>query len=155
MTLPLLDCQVLSEWVDYNGHMNDAYYGVAFSRATDSLMDRIGLDAAERARSRHTIYTLAAMTRFLREAKLGEALSITAQLLDHDAKKMVVFLEMRRGSDVLATSEQLLLCVDQGGPEPRSAPFPPLTAQAVAALAAAHADLPRPEGAGQGISLRR
>ena len=42
---------VAGDWIDYNGHMNDAAYALVFSRSVDALMDRIGLDAAARKRS--------------------------------------------------------------------------------------------------------
>ena len=40
--------KVLPEWVDYNGHLNDAYYMVVFSQAVDAIMTMIGLDAVWR-----------------------------------------------------------------------------------------------------------
>ena len=46
------------DWIDYNGHLRDAYYVVVLSDATDALMDHLGLDAAYRARTRCTLYTL-------------------------------------------------------------------------------------------------
>ena len=46
--LALYETKVAPDWVDYNGHMNDAAYALVFSRAGDALMDRIGLDAAAR-----------------------------------------------------------------------------------------------------------
>ncbi len=49
--LDVYAAKVASEWVDYNGHMNDAAFAVVFSRSVDALMDRIGLDAAARKRT--------------------------------------------------------------------------------------------------------
>ena len=48
---------VLPAWVDYNGHLRDAYYLLICSFATDGLMDLIGLDEAGRVRSGHTLST--------------------------------------------------------------------------------------------------
>ena len=47
--LHLVDARVAPEWLDYNGHMNDAAYAIVFSRSVDALMDRIGIDAATRS----------------------------------------------------------------------------------------------------------
>ncbi len=46
--IPIYATAVLPEWIDYNGHLRDAYYALIVSLATDALMDRIGLDAAYR-----------------------------------------------------------------------------------------------------------
>lgn len=52
--------RVLPEWVDYNGHLNDAYYALVFSRSLDALMDEIGLDEEGRKANAYTIFTLEA-----------------------------------------------------------------------------------------------
>ena len=39
-------CGIEPQWIDYNGHLRDAYYTLVFSQAIDALMDEIGLDAA-------------------------------------------------------------------------------------------------------------
>ncbi len=46
------------EWIDYNGHLRDAYYGLIASLACDALMDRLRLDAGYRERTRNTLYTV-------------------------------------------------------------------------------------------------
>ena len=97
--LTLYDTVVASDWVDYNGHMNDAAYALVFSRATDALMDRIGLDAAARKSSGRTLYTLQVMLHYLQEASEGAPLFVACQLLEHDDKRMRIWLEMRAGRD--------------------------------------------------------
>ncbi|MBV8474674.1 MAG: thioesterase family protein, partial [Hyphomicrobiales bacterium] len=62
--LAVYESAVVAEWVDYNGHMNDAAYAVVFSRSVDALMDRIGLDAATRKASGHTLYTMQTMLHY-------------------------------------------------------------------------------------------
>ena len=56
--LALLETRVAPDWVDYNGHMNDAAYALVFSRACDALMDKVHLDAGARKATAHTLYTL-------------------------------------------------------------------------------------------------
>ena len=75
---------VLPAWVDYNGHLRDAYYLLICSFATDGLMDLIGLDEAGRVRSGHTLYTLECHLNYLAEVKLGVELQVRTQLLGHD-----------------------------------------------------------------------
>jgi acyl-CoA thioester hydrolase len=154
--LSLYDSVVASDWVDYNGHMNDAAYALVFSRATDALMDRIGLDAAARKASGRTLYTLQVMLHYLQEASEGAPLFVACQLLEHDDKRMRVWLEMRAGRDgaVLAASEQLLLSIDKNAGA-KAAPWRTETLAALDALAKAHRGLPVPKQAGNGIALKR
>ena len=53
MTIPapleIYRAVVEPDWIDYNGHMNVAYYVLVFDRATDAFLDYIGLDDALRA----------------------------------------------------------------------------------------------------------
>ena len=113
--LPVLETTVASEWVDYNGHMNDAAYAIAFSRAGDALMDRIGLDAGARKRTGQSLFTLQVMLHYFKEAKEGDAFAVSCHLLEHDDKRMRVWLDMTApGGERLAASEQLLISVAQG-----------------------------------------
>ena len=153
----LLDAKVEAAFVDYNGHMNDASYARLFSVSTDALMAAIGLGPEGRAATGLTIYTLSMMIHYLHEARLGEPLAVSGQLLEHDEKRIRFWLELRQRETgvVLALSEQLLVCVDQSGDAPRSAKFLPGMKAALGRIAAEHAHLPVPERAGQGISLAR
>ena len=153
----LTEGAVRKEWIDYNGHLYDGYYAVIFAEAVDAFLDRIGLDHTGREATRHTIYTLETHVRFLREMKLGAPYRVSAQILDLDHKRARVFLTMHDPArDILAaTSEQLLMSIDQSGEEPRSAPWLPATAAILGDLARGDASLPVPEAAGKGIAIRR
>ena len=154
--LPVLETTVASEWVDYNGHMNDAAYAIAFSRAGDALMDRIGLDAGARKRTGQSLFTLQVMLHYFKEAKEGDAFAVSCHLLEHDDKRMRLWLEMTaRGGERLAASEQLLISVALGEAGARAVPWSFETKAALEALAKAQSGLPHPEQAGAGIALKR
>lgn len=154
--LPVLATTVTSEWLDYNGHMNDAAYAIVFSRSVDALMDRIGLDAKARERTGRTLYTLQMMLHYFREAKEGDILAVVCRLLEHDDKRMRVWLEMTGASgDIIAASEQLLLSVQRGEDAPRATPWSFETLAALDALQKAQSGAPHPPQAGQGVSLTR
>jgi acyl-CoA thioester hydrolase len=159
MTAPmaLAEFEIPVEWVDYNNHLNDAYHAVAFSRAGDVFIERIGLGAEGREATGCTMYTLAIVVRYLAEAKLGERIAVSVQLLETDTKRFRFWLEARRVSDsvVVSTSEQVMMCVDRTGERPRAADFPPAVAAKLAAIAEEHANLTAPLEAGQGLTLRR
>jgi acyl-CoA thioester hydrolase len=144
---------VAAPWVDYNGHLRDAYYLLVFSFATDGLMDRIGLDAPGRALTGHTLYTLETHLNYLQEVREGVAIEVHTQALGADSKRLHLFHSMRRTDDatLLATNEQMLCNIDTAGP--RSAPFAPSVALRLAPLVDAHRHWPRPPQAGRSIAL--
>lgn len=153
--LTCLESVVHPGWVDYNGHMNDGAYGVAFSHATDALMDWLGIDAAFRKEYRHTLFTLETHIRYLREAYEGEHLAIDALLLDHDIKRLHVFFTMRHPDDetLLSTCEIMLMSIDRITGRP--APFPRPIAERVDLLWQTHGCTDRPEGSGRSIGIPR
>jgi len=155
--LPVYETAVAADWVDYNGHMNDAAFALVFSRAVDALMDRIGLDAAARKANRRSLFTLQTMLHYFQEASEGQALSVRCHLLEHDDKRMRVWLEMTAGREGtrLAASEQLLLSIDRAGGPPRAAEWRAETMAALDALAKAQRGLEAPPLAGRGVALRR
>jgi acyl-CoA thioester hydrolase len=128
---------VAPEWIDYNGHVRDAYYVLALSLATDALMDQLGMDAAYRARSRCTLYSLEMHVHWLREVKHDDELEIRVRLLGADRKRLHVGFEVWVAVHArpAATAELMLLHVRQDA-QPASEPFPPDVALAVEELRA-------------------
>ncbi|TBV06464.1 thioesterase family protein [Phytopseudomonas dryadis] len=144
---------VQPDWVDYNGHLRDAYYLLICSFASDGLMGRLGLDEAGRARTGHTLYTLECHLNFLAEVKLGAAVQVRTQLLGHDRKRLHIQhrLETVAGERLLAESEQMLMNIDTASG--RSTPFDAQVAQRVAELAESQQGIPRSEHVGRVIGL--
>jgi len=137
------------EWIDYNGHMMDAYYFLAFTEATEAFLDYVGLGAAYQARTGGGIYTAESHLCFVSGVTEGAALRYETQLLGHDEKRMHVFHQMTSAGNLSATCELMFLHVRDG----RVGPMPPPAAAAVAALAARHAALPHPDRAGRHIAM--
>jgi acyl-CoA thioester hydrolase len=155
MNLPTYRTIISPDWVDYNGHLRDAFYLLIFSHATDALMDVLGLDEAGRARTGHTLYTLECHLNFLAEVKEGERVEVHTQLLAHDAKRLHIHHGLyRSGEDAsLAQSEQMLMNIDSAAG--RGAPFDEQVALRVVQLASEHQGLPQPDCVGRLIGLRR
>ncbi|MEL6234733.1 MAG: carnitine 3-dehydrogenase [Pseudomonadota bacterium] len=144
--------QVPAGWTDYNGHMNEARYLQAFCDATDALMRRIGCDADYIAAG-SSYFTAETHIQHLAEAVAGEEISVTTQLLAGSGKKLRLFHRMWRGETLLATGEHMLIHVDL---ESRRSSLPgPAVAERLAVLAAAHAGLAAPDGAGRGVGAPR
>lgn len=144
---------VQPDWVDYNGHLRDAYYLLICSFATDGLMDLIGLDEAGRARTGHTLYTLECHLNFLAEVKLDVEVQVRTQLLGHDRKRLHIHHLIERCDDgqIVAESEQMLMNIDTLAG--RSAPFDTQVEVRVSELAATQIDLPRSTHVGRTIGL--
>ena len=146
---------VRPEYIDWNGHMNVAYYVLVFDHATDELFDYIGLDEAYRKGRGYTTFTLEAQVTYQREVVEGDPLRITTQLLDYDHKRAHYFHRMYHAEEgyLAATNELLSLHIDAG--KRRSAPFPDAILARWARVHTAHADLPRPPEAGRAMGIRR
>jgi acyl-CoA thioester hydrolase len=142
------------EWIDYNGHMMDAYYFVAFTEATEALLDHLGLGAAYRAESGCGIYTVESHLCFFASVREGAPLGYQSRLLGCDRKRLHAYHEMTASAsgEPVATSELMFLHVDLA--TERVSPMPPQRYRAVTALAAAHASLPAPPSAGRRIQMR-
>lgn len=144
---------VRREWVDYNGHLRDAFYMLLFSYASDALLDAIGLDDMQRTARHHSVYTLEAHISYLHEVKEGASVRVVARVLAHDLKRMHVSFELfvEGRPDPVAAGEQMLLHVDTLGP--RAAPFDEDVLERVGALTSAQASLPVPRHIGRVIGL--
>jgi acyl-CoA thioester hydrolase len=141
------------EWVDYNGHMNVAYYVLVFDHATDAVLDYLDLGAAYRAASGCSVFVAEAHVTYEREVKAGDPLRIGSRLTGFGGKKFILFHEMYRGGEdePVATNEVLCLHVDMA--QRRSVPLPSAASEQLNRLAANHSRLPRPTGAGRAIAL--
>ena len=145
--------KVLPDWVDYNGHLRDAYYLLIFSLASDSLMDHIGLDEAGRQATGHSLFTLECHLNFVHEVKAAAAVEVYTQILAHDKKRLHIAqsLHLQGAEPPLATNELMLLNVELEGP--KSAVFATSVLPQVERLAALHASLPKPKFTGRVIAL--
>jgi acyl-CoA thioester hydrolase len=141
-------------WIDYNGHMNMAYYNVLFDRCADEAYELLGLGAGYAETRRFTTYTAEFHICYLRELHLSDKVTCTLQLVDFDEKRFHTFQELRHVDGwVAATGETMGLHIDMSGP--RVAPFPQDVLDKFAAMHEAHAALPRPERVGRSIGIPR
>jgi acyl-CoA thioester hydrolase len=115
---------VKREWVDYNGHLRDAFYMLIYSLATDAFMDGIGLDDACRRARHRTLYTLEAHVSYLREIKEGAAVRVEMHVIARDRKRIHLYLEMFEGdgNEAVSACEQMLMHIDSSG-TPKAASF--------------------------------
>ena len=140
-------------WVDYNGHMSESCYLLAFGDSADAFFRFIGIDEAYRAAG-HSLYTSETHLHHRQEAAEGEPLELIVQVLDHDRRRLHIFHEMRHGEtkELLASAEQLLVHVDMAAGH--STDLPDDLHERIEAIQHAHAQLPRPDVVGRPMGIR-
>ena len=142
---------VLPGWIDYNGHMTESRYLFAASETSDAFLRHIGADIAY-VGTGFSYYTAETHIMHAGEAKLGDALTGTVQVLAADEKRLHIFIRILRDGAPVATLEQMLLHVDMGKGKTCAAPQAIL--DRLLPIAQAHATLPRPEAAGRHVGQR-
>ena len=152
--LRLVETKVSPAWVDYNGHMTEHRYLQVFGDTSDALLRLIGVDLAY-VEAGQSYYTVETHIRHLGEAKLGQAIHSTCQILSVDEKRLHVFhtLHDTATGEALATGEHMLLHVDSKAGKAMPAPVDII--DKAKAFARAHAELAAPEGAGRHVGQKR
>ena len=149
--LRLHETTVAPQWVDYNDHLSEWAYLLVFGDAADAFFRYVGVDEGYRAAGR-SLYTAETHLHHLREARLGEPLQLTLQVLGTDAKRLHIAHEMFNADGKrIAAGEQMLLHVDTRAG--KVAPFPGELAGRLRRIAAAHAALPVPDYVGHVMAI--
>jgi len=145
--------QIEPQWIDYNGHLNMAYYNVMFDRAIDQLWLKLGMGPAYMKERQGSTFTAECHVRYLREIHVGDPVQVWVWLLAADDKRLHTFEELRHATEgwTSATSENMSLHIDMA--TRKVAPFPPDIRERIAAVASAHSAVPRPEGIGRNIAM--
>jgi acyl-CoA thioester hydrolase len=157
MTFPApFDCyrgEVLPEWIDLNGHMNLAYYTVLFDYASDLLFEVIGIGRAYKDKTDHGTFVVETHNVYESELLVGERVRVASQIVAADDKRLHVAHEMFRLTDRRRSAMQELMFLSIDLSRRRVVPFLPEARAAVAAAAAAHAGLPRPDWIGRRLAI--
>jgi len=143
---------VRHEWVDYNGHMNVAYYVLIFDHGTDAVLDLLDIGEVYRGRTNCSVFIAEAHVTYEQEVHEGAELEVRSRVSGFDGKRLILYHEMFSGDVMVATNEVLCLHVDLTAR--RAAPIPDDAARRIAAVAATHASLGSPARAGRSIALR-
>ncbi len=123
--LPIYRTRIAPEWIDYNGHLRDAYYGLIWSYATDDMMDQLGIHSEYRTHTHCTLYTLEMHFHYLHEVKSTDELWVRTSILAFDRKRIHIgsTFGCDRVDNPVAVAEAMMLHVHQGD-KPASAVFP-------------------------------
>ncbi len=153
-TLPETESgHIRPEWIDYNGHMNVAYYVLAFDQGTDYFLATLGLDADYLCEGGST-FALEMHVTYERELRLNDPYVVRTQLVDADTKRLHLFHRMFHAEEgwLAATNEVITMHIDMV--TRRSAPFPATIQSIVDHSLVQHTAYPRPEGLGRVIGIR-
>jgi acyl-CoA thioester hydrolase len=147
--------QIEDTWIDYNGHLNMAFYNLLFDRAVDHVYDQLGIGVEYVQNDGGSVFTMEVHVTYGQELTLNDPVRVTWQLLDWDEKRLHFFEKMYHAEEgfLAATSEQLALHVDMT--TRRSAPFPDEVQARLEAMMKSHAEIPRAEEVGRVIGIRR
>ena len=146
---------VIEDWIDYNGHLNMAFYNVIFDRGIDHLYDYLGVGEAYARSGVGSCFVLEAHVHYLQELSLGDEVEVHLQLVDHDNKRLHTIEQLyhKRDGYLAATSEQMSLHIDMQ--TRRSADFPEQVREKLAAMAAGHQQIELPQQVGHRIGIPR
>lgn len=145
---------IREDWIDYNGHLNMAYYNVLFDLGADDAFARLGLGSTYARERRMTTYTAEIHVCYVRELHLTDKVTCSIHLLDYDEKRFHFYQELRHVDGWLsATCENLTLHIDMDGP--KVCPMPDDILVNLGAMRMAHADLPVPQRVGRAMGIRR
>jgi acyl-CoA thioester hydrolase len=145
--------QIEPQWIDYNGHLNMAYYNVMFDRAIDELWLNLGIGPGYMRERHGSTFTAECHVRYLREIHLGEPVQVSILLVAADEKRLHTFEELRHATEgwLSATSENMTIHIDMT--TRKTAPFPPDIRARIEAVAKAHSTAAHPDGIGRKISM--
>jgi acyl-CoA thioester hydrolase len=145
--------QIEPQWIDYNGHLNMAYYNVMMDRAIDELWLQLGIGPTYMKERHGSTFTAECHVRYLREIDLGDPVQVRVWLLAADEKRIHTFEELRHAKEgwLSATSENMTVHIDMS--VRKVAPFPADICVRIAAVADSHAAVPRPEGTGRKVAM--
>ena len=146
---------VIEDWIDYNGHLNMAFYNVIFDRAVDHFYDLLGVGSVYARSGAGSCFTLEVHVHYLNEVSLNDELELHLQLLDYDKKRLHFCQQMylKTQGYLAATSEQLVLHVNMT--TRRSSEFPQHALKSLERMSATHLKLDIPPQVGHQINIKR
>lgn len=144
---------VLPEWIDINGHMNVAYYVLAFDKAVDALWAELGITDEYIETTGGSTFAVEGHVTWRRELCESEPYRVTSQILAYDEKRIHQFQRMYHAQEgyLAATAEWLNLHVDLK--TRRVSPWPDFVLQSLASFTGGQRGLGYPAEAGRKMTV--
>jgi acyl-CoA thioester hydrolase len=148
--------KLIADWIDYNGHMNVAYYTLVFDKSLDIFLEKIlGIGETYAYESKQGPFVLQAHYHYLNEMTLDERFNVRLLVVDHDQKRMHLCLDIfsKDKKKVIAVSEKILINVNLD--IRKSEPYPLSAYKKLQKLKNTHAAFDFPEVLGKSIGLKK
>jgi len=148
--------EVLNEWLDYNGHMNVAYYTLAFDKSLDIFLeDLLGIGESHAYKNNQGPFVVQAHYHYLNEMRLNEKFHVRLFVVDCDKNKMHLCMEIYSlfQEKVIAVVEQVLINVNLK--LRKSEPYPPWAFEKLIKLKNTHKNALLPSAFGKSIGLKK
>jgi len=147
--------RVLPEWIDVNGHMNVAFYVLAFDLGVDELWSHFGITEEHIQSTNSSTFAAESHVLYRRELKESDPYIITAQILAYDEKRIHQFQRMYHADKgfLAATAEWMNLHVDLVAR--RVAPWPEPILAGIAKAAKTQGEWPYPAEAGRRMRINK
>ena len=106
--------KIIKEWIDYNGHMNMAYYVLIFDQAWENILNKFQMGGEKAEESKRTTMVVETRTTYDREVKEGDEVEVYVSYFDHDKKRLHLKCEMyeKKTKKLSATMENLSLYIN-------------------------------------------
>ena len=106
--------EVKKEWVDYNNHMNMAYYVLIIDRAWEVALEKFKMGANAAKKENRSTMVVETNTKYLNEVKEGEEVDVNLTYFDHDKKRLHIKMEMigKNTNKISASMEWISLYID-------------------------------------------
>jgi len=146
---------VKPDWCDYNGHMNVAYYTLAFENAAFEVQEIIDFGERYVNEERRSLFTTKGSYTYLQELSVGAPLYIDYLVLDYAPKLFHVLMQMYHAEDgfMAAYTEQIMMHVDLD--ERRTIAFSEAKLQLIENYCRGHAGFERPRGLGEAVGIKK
>ncbi len=114
MSVYLKSQKVIKEWVDYNNHLNMAYYVLIFDQALEVMLEKFKMGADSAKNNYRSTMVVETNTKYIREVKEGDEVDIVLTFFDHDKKRLHLKLAIieKETKKISATIEWLSLYVN-------------------------------------------
>lgn len=155
-TTPIYQTSIPKEWLDYNHHLNVAYYLMIFDKAAEAFMESIQLGEASAKERKISWMVLENHLTYQRELSLDQTVEVGINLLDYDHKRVHLYFEMMTLGEspyLASTMEQMVICADLQ--QRSSAAFPSDVMECIQQFKQQHSNLQSPSPLSGPIAIRR
>ena len=114
MPVYLKSQNIIKEWVDYNNHLNMAYYVLIFDQALEVILEKFNMGAKSAKTEKRSTMVVETNTKYINEVQEGIEIDIFLTFFDHDKKRIHLKMEMveKKTKKISASIEWLSLYVN-------------------------------------------